>query len=362
MAKITLRNLRKSYGDNVVVKQVNLEIADAEFLVLLGPSGCGKSTVLRMIAGLESITDGQILIGDRVVNDLDPGERDIAMVFQNYALYPHMNARENIGFCLENLGVPAAERDRRVREVAAILNLEPLLSRLPGELSGGQSQRVAIGRAIIREPNVLLMDEPLSNLDAKLRGQMRSEISRLHDRFKITTFYVTHDQVEAMTMADRIVIIEGGVIQQVGAPMEVYRRPNNKFVAGFIGSPSMNFATVQLHERGGQQELRGEGVRLTADDELWQRLERFAGDGLIIGVRPQDLVPAGDGAEALFSGEVEVVEPYGAETYIDLSLGQTTVTARLDPTCAPARGEAFALSAPAERIYFFDPHNETTIY
>ena len=361
MAKITLRNLRKSYGDNVVVKQVNLEIADAEFLVLLGPSGCGKSTVLRMIAGLESITDGQILIGDRVVNDLDPGERDIAMVFQNYALYPHMNARENIGFCLENLGVPAAERQKRVDEVAAILNLEELLERLPGELSGGQSQRVAIGRAIIRKPNVLLMDEPLSNLDAKLRGQMRAEISRLQDRFKITTFYVTHDQVEAMTMADRIVIIEGGVIQQMGSPMEVYNRPVNKFVAGFIGSPSMNFARVKPLDIGATRHLEGEGINLRLSEEVKHRLEGFKDRELIIGVRPQDLYAA-TANEASFTGEVEVVEPYGAETYIDLQLGNGAFTARLAPEDSPVKGQTFRLKTAADKIYFFDPDTQAAIY
>ncbi len=361
MAKITLRDLRKSYGDNVVVKQVNLEVADREFLVLLGPSGCGKSTVLRMIAGLESITDGEILIGETVVNDLDPGERDIAMVFQNYALYPHMTARENIGFCLENLGVGASERDERVDEVARILNLEALLERLPGEMSGGQSQRVAIGRAIIREPNVLLMDEPLSNLDAKLRGQMRTEITKLHDRFKITTFYVTHDQVEAMTMADRIVIIEGGVIQQMGSPMDVYRRPNNRFVAGFIGSPSMNFAEVEFAKEGGARHLRCEGVDVPLSGELERRLERFVDRKLFMGVRPQDLHAAPQ-AEAFFSGEVEVVEPYGAETYIDLQLGGGAFTARLDPGDSPVKGQAFHLTTDVERLYFFDPDTEATIY
>ena len=361
MAKITLRDLRKSYGDNVVVKQVNLEVADREFLVLLGPSGCGKSTVLRMIAGLESITDGEILIGDKVVNDLDPGERDIAMVFQNYALYPHMNARENIGFCLENMGVGAAERDKRVDEVAGILNLEELLERLPGEMSGGQSQRVAIGRAIIREPNVLLMDEPLSNLDAKLRGQMRTEISKLHDRFQITTFYVTHDQVEAMTMADRIVIIEAGVIQQMGSPMDVYRRPNNKFVAGFIGSPSMNFSEVAFEDQGDTRHLRGEGIDVPLSDELKHRLEGFVDRKLVMGVRPQDLCVA-PADSAFFSGEVEVVEPYGAETYIDLDLGEVAFTARLQPGDSPVKGQAFHLSTDVDRLYFFDPDTEATIY
>ena len=361
MAKITLRDLRKSYGDNVVVKQVNLEVADREFLVLLGPSGCGKSTVLRMIAGLESITDGEILIGDTVVNDLDPGERDIAMVFQNYALYPHMNARENIGFCLENLGVAAAERKKRVDEVAGILNLEELLERLPGELSGGQSQRVAIGRAIIREPNVMLMDEPLSNLDAKLRGQMRTEISKLHDRFKITTFYVTHDQVEAMTMADRIVIIEGGVIQQMGSPMEVYNRPINKFVAGFIGSPGMNFARVEPVDVGATRHLKGDGINVRLTEEIKHRLKGFSDRELIIGVRPQDLQAAA-AEDAFFTGEVEVVEPYGAETYIDLQLGQGAFTARLAPDDSPVKGQTFRLKADVDKIYFFDPDTEVTIY
>jgi len=361
MAKITLRDLRKSYGDNVVVKQVNLEVEDREFLVLLGPSGCGKSTVLRMIAGLESITDGEILIGDTVVNDLDPGERDIAMVFQNYALYPHMNARENIGFCLENMGVSAAERDKRVNEVAGILNLEELLGRLPGEMSGGQSQRVAIGRAIVREPNVLLMDEPLSNLDAKLRGQMRTEISKLHDRFKITTFYVTHDQVEAMTMADRIVIIEDGVIQQKGSPMDVYRRPVNKFVAGFIGSPSMNFARVEIVDVGATRHLKGDGINVRLSDELKHRLQGFSDKEIFMGVRPQDMQAAAADT-ASFTGEVEVVEPYGAETYIDLHLGAGSFTARLNPGDSPVKGQSFGLNADVDKLYFFDPDTEAAIY
>jgi len=361
MASVTLKNLRKAYGRVVVVKQVDLTIADKEFLVLLGPSGCGKSTVLRMIAGLETITDGDIFIGDRRVNDVEAGDRDIAMVFQNYALYPHMTARKNMAFCLENLRMARADVTARVDEAARILSLEPLLDRLPSQMSGGQRQRVAIGRAIVRKPKVFLMDEPLSNLDAKLRGKMRAEISRLHERIGVTTVYVTHDQVEAMTMAHRIVIIHEGRIQQVGRPMEVYDHPANKFVAGFIGSPTMNFMEVEVtQDPGGGRRLKAEGLDLPLPEALGHRLERFLGATVTLGMRPQHFIPA-PADHAPIRGTVVMVEPYGPETYIEISLGEVTLSSRLEPGDTPTRGRAFGLDFAPDKLHFFDPQNGAAV-
>ena len=361
MASVTLSNLRKAYGDNLVVKQFDLSIADGEFLVLLGGSGCGKSTVLRMIAGLESVTDGEIRIGDRVVNALEPGERDIAFVFQNYALYPHMNVRRNMEFCLENQRLPRSEITARVEDAARIVHLEPLLERLPAQLSGGQRQRVAIGRAIVRRSKVLLMDEPLSNLDAKLRGEMRAEIARIQEELGITTVYVTHDQVEAMTMADRIVVIHDGLIQQLGAPMDVFRRPVNRFVAGFIGSPSMNFVDVELVEGEGGWRAQAEGVDVALPGRWSRRLEGYRGKPLVLGFRPQAVAAAAVG-DAMFAGPVRVVEPYGTETYIVVHLGEATATGRLEPDDQPVKGEPFGLSVAPEDLFFFDPETDAAIY
>ena len=360
MASVTLRNVRKAYGDNLVVKQFDLEIADGEFLVLLGGSGCGKSTVLRMIAGLEAITDGQILIGDRVVNDLEPGERNLAFVFQNYALYPHMTVAQNMAFCLENQRLSRSEIDGRVAEAAGIVHMEELLQRLPAQLSGGQRQRVAIGRAIVRRSQVLLMDEPLSNLDAKLRGEMRAEIARIQGDLGITAIYVTHDQVEAMTMADRIVIIHEGLIQQIGRPMDVFRRPVNRFVAGFIGSPSMNFVDVDVDEGDGGLVLRAPGLEQPLDDRLSRRLDGYRGQQVVFGFRPQSVTaaPVGQGA---VTGTVELVEPYGTETYIKMDLGSLSISGRLDPTDQPVKGEPFALSIDPEDLYLFDPETDAAI-
>jgi multiple sugar transport system ATP-binding protein len=360
VAGVTLENVRKAYGDNLVVKQFDLEIADGEFVVLLGGSGCGKSTVLRMIAGLETITDGTIRIGDRVVNDLDPGERDLAFVFQNYALYPHMNVRQNMAFCLENLRLPRAEIVQRVDDAARIVHMDELLDRLPGQLSGGQRQRVAIGRAIVRRSKVLLMDEPLSNLDAKLRGEMRAEIARIQDDLGITTVYVTHDQVEAMTMADRIVILHDGLIQQIGRPMDVFRAPINRFVAGFIGSPSMNFLPVDVQAAGDGLQLQGESVTVPLAERQAHRLEGYAGRRLVLGFRPQAVLAA-DADTATVSGTVRLIEPFGTETYIQLDLGGATVSARLDPADEPVRGEPFHLAIEPEDLYFFDPDTDAAI-
>jgi multiple sugar transport system ATP-binding protein len=361
MAAVSLRSLRKSYGSTVVVKEISLEIEDSEFLVLLGPSGCGKSTVLRMIAGLEPITDGEICIAGKVVNRLDPRERDIAMVFQNYALYPHMKVRDNIGFCLENMGVSKSVTKQRVEDAARTVRMEDYLDRLPGQLSGGQRQRVAIGRAIVRKPKVFLMDEPLSNLDAKLRSEMRAELSRLHDLLRITTIYVTHDQVEAMTLADRIVVMNGGVVQQVGAPMEVYRRPHNRFVAGFIGTPTMNFLELDVVDDGDGRRLRAEGVDVKLPEPMAARLDAFVGLPITLGFRPQHVRAAAPG-EALFEGPVEVVEPYGPETYATLRVGAASVSARLEPTDTPVKGKPFHLSADIGDLYFFDPETSSAIY
>ncbi len=360
MAGVTLENVRKAYGDNLVVKQFDLAIEDGEFVVLLGGSGCGKSTVLRMIAGLETITGGVIRIGERVVNDLDPGERDLAFVFQNYALYPHMDVRQNMAFCLENQRLPRAEITRRVEDAARIVHMDTLLDRLPGQLSGGQRQRVAIGRAIVRRSEVLLMDEPLSNLDAKLRGEMRAEIARIQDDLGITTVYVTHDQVEAMTMADRIVILHDGLIQQIGAPMQVFRNPINRFVAGFIGSPSMNFLDVAVERDGDALLLQGEGVRVPLNQRHARRLDGYAGRSIVLGLRPQ-AVFASDQEQAAVSGTVLLIEPFGTETYIQLDTGPTTVTARLDPGDEPVRGERFHLAIEPDDLHFFDPENDAAI-
>ncbi len=357
MARIELKKIKKAYGDVVVLKEMSLTIADQEFLVLLGPSGCGKSTALRMIAGLETVDEGEIWIGDRRVDRLEPGERDIAMVFQNYALYPHMTVRENIAFCLENLRLPKREINERVEATARMLELGPLLNRLPAELSGGQRQRVAIGRAVVREPKAFLMDEPLSNLDAKLRDTMRAELAKLHDELQISTVYVTHDQVEAMTLADRIVILNAGIIQQVAPPLETYRRPANRFVAGFIGSPSMNFFRLRFADGA----LTGEGVAITPAADLRGLLESRGKTEYWVGVRPQKLEPCPT-AEAEFTGRASVVEPYGAETYVTVQVGEGTLLARVVPEEAPAKGENCGFKSAAGALYFFDPDGEEAIY
>ena len=321
MAGITLRAVRKSFGDVAVVHRVDLEIADREFVVFVGPSGCGKSTLLRMIAGLEDITSGEISIDGRVVNELDPKDRDVAMVFQDYALYPHMTVYENMAFSMRYRGVAKGEIRRRVEHAARILDIEALVARMPRQLSGGQRQRVAMGRAIVRDPKVFLFDEPLSNLDAKLRVQMRTEIKRLRERVATTTIYVTHDQVEAMTLADRIVILNHGRIEQIGTPEEVYDTPATVFVAGFIGAPPMN---------------------------LLPREE------VLMGVRPEHLVWH-SGSEAPFlSGRATVVEPLGSDTLVSLDVAGTQVIARLPPKLVRRAGEEVALAADPANIHYFD--------
>src|SRR6187397_716177 len=319
MASVGIRDVKKAFGPTQVIHGVNISIADGEFVVLVGPSGCGKSTLLRMIAGLENITGGEIRIGERVVNNVPPKERDIAMVFQNYALYPHMTVAANMGFSLKLRGAPKTEIDSRVNRAANILGLKPLLERYPRQLSGGQRQRVAMGRAIVRDPQVFLFDEPLSNLDAKLRVAMRTEIKELHQRLKTTTVYVTHDQIEAMTMADKIVVMHDGIVEQMGTPLELYDKPENQFVAGFIGSPAMNFLKGKVKSNGSASFEGPNGIQLP----LASAPANSEGQPAVYGVRPEHFTIADDGAEA----EIIVVEPTGSETQVFAKLGGEQVVA-----------------------------------
>ncbi|PWC32645.1 sn-glycerol-3-phosphate import ATP-binding protein UgpC [Azospirillum sp. TSO35-2] len=346
MATVDIRNVRKSYGPVEAIKGIDIAIRDGEFLVLLGPSGCGKSTLLRMVAGLETITGGEVAIGGRVVNQLDPKDRDIAMVFQNYALYPHMTVFDNMAYGLKIRGLPKAEIRARVDKAAAILELGRFLDRRPSQLSGGQRQRVAMGRAIVREPAAFLFDEPLSNLDAKLRTQMRVEIKRLQDRLRITSLYVTHDQVEAMTLADRILVMNHGVAEQIGTPLEVYQRPASLFVAGFIGSPPMNVLDGRIDDRGEAVDLAG-GIRLA----LPQPRLSDAGRAVKLGVRPEHLATADSG----FAIEVELVEALGADTVVYGRLaGGESLLVRVAglPTCR--NGDRLTVAPPPDALHLFD--------
>jgi multiple sugar transport system ATP-binding protein len=339
MAPVTLNHVKKSYGDAAVIHGVDISIADGEFVVLVGPSGCGKSTLLRMIAGLETITDGQVSIGSRVVNDLDPKDRDIAMVFQNYALYPHMTVETNMGFSLEHRGASKAEISERVNWAAEILGLVPLLKRYPRQLSGGQRQRVAMGRAIVRNPQVFLFDEPLSNLDAKLRVVMRGEIKSLHQRLGVTTVYVTHDQVEAMTMADKIVVMNAGRVEQIGAPLELYDRPANQFVAGFIGSPAMNFISGRIMPEG----FVAAGITLPLP-------ARAAGSNAVYGIRPEHFQLSPDGLPAT----VKLVEPMGSETQVTMQLGDNHVLGVFRERVQAAPGSALRVLPDIANVHLFD--------
>jgi sn-glycerol 3-phosphate transport system ATP-binding protein len=345
MAKVHFRQVTKRYGDLEVIHGIDLDVADGEFIVIVGPSGCGKSTLLRMVAGLETITGGEISIGDRVVNALEPKDRDIAMVFQNYALYPHMSVYGNMAYGLKIRGMSKADIDTRVKRAAEILELGPLLERKPRQLSGGQRQRVAMGRAIVREPAVFLFDEPLSNLDAKLRVQMRFEIQKLHRRLGTTSLYVTHDQVEAMTLAQRMVVMNAGRAEQIGTPMEVYQNPATVFVAGFIGSPAMNFIDGRSMDDGRIQ-LDGSGVLIVPKAPA-------AGKKITVGIRPEHLTPSKP-SEANLVGSVEVIEALGADTLLHVAVAGRTIIARL-PAGTPAEvGEPIALAADRDRIYIFD--------
>ncbi len=353
MAPVSIRELRKSYGTVEAVAGIDLEIADREFVVLVGASGCGKSTTLRMIAGLEEATGGEIWIGGKQVDELEPKDRDIAMVFQDYALYPHLTVAENIGFGLRYRGYRRADIARRTQEAAAILGIGELLERYPRQLSGGQRQRVAMGRAIVRDPKVFLFDEPLSNLDAKLRVQMRTEIKRLHQRVSTTVVYVTHDQVEAMTLADRIVLMRKGVIEQVGTPDDLYNRPATVYVAGFIGAPTMNLLDAELLRDG-----RSAAVRL-ADGTSWPLPSRAGPGGKIkLGLRPESLAPEGG---LPLRGVVEVVEPLGSDTLVFMAGPGGEVVARLPPQFAAAPGETLTLSADPARLHLFDAASGRTL-
>jgi sn-glycerol 3-phosphate transport system ATP-binding protein len=345
MAKVEIRNVRKSYGAAAVIHGVDVSIADGEFIVIVGPSGCGKSTLLRMVAGLEEITTGEIVIGDRVVNELEPKDRDIAMVFQNYALYPHMSVFDNMAYGLRIRGLVKDDIATRVNRAAEILELGPLLPRKPRQLSGGQRQRVAMGRAIVREPAVFLFDEPLSNLDAKLRVQMRFEIQKLHRRLSTTSLYVTHDQVEAMTLAQRMVVMNAGRAEQIGAPMEVYENPQTLFVAGFIGSPAMNILPGRAAHGGTVTLDRGGVVR--ADIAL------DAGRTVSVGIRPEHLAPCA-AADAFLSGSVEMIEQLGADTLVHVAHGREPVIARLPQGTHPDVGTTVPLAADPARVYIFD--------
>ncbi|MDX2101589.1 MAG: sn-glycerol-3-phosphate ABC transporter ATP-binding protein UgpC [Alphaproteobacteria bacterium] len=350
MAGIELSAVHKSYGTTPVIHGVSLTIADGEFVVLVGPSGCGKSTLLRMIAGLEDISGGTIAIGGRVVNDLPPKARDIAMVFQSYALYPHMTVFENMAFSLTLKGASKAEKEARVRRAADILNLTPYLDRTPKQLSGGQRQRVAMGRAIVRDPQVFLFDEPLSNLDAKLRVQMRTEIKALHQRLKVTTVYVTHDQIEAMTMADRIVVMHDGVVEQIGTPLELYDRPANVFVAGFIGSPAMNFLDGRVRRDG-----RDAAIELPGGCVVPTDTGAAAGATVRVGIRPEHLSLASD--QTALPARIRVVEPTGSETFVMADLDGTPLTAVFQDRHPLVPGALLPLLPRAGHLHVFDPQS-----
>lgn len=370
MASVTLKGIRKIYPGNpanVAVHGVDLEVADGEFVVLVGPSGCGKSTTLRMIAGLESISAGELSISGRPVNDVPPKDRDIAMVFQSYALYPHMTVRENLGFALKLRGTSRSDMDARVSAAAEILGITDFLNRTPKQLSGGQRQRVALGRAIVREPKVFLFDEPLSNLDAQLRVQMRREIARLHKNLGATMIYVTHDQVEAMTLGDRIVVMDKGHVQQIDSPMNLYDHPRNRFVAGFIGSPGMNFVDGALVESNGMQFVAEQNAfTIPLPPSLVNRMRTFEGSPVTLGIRPEDVSVAPEAGPALFLGEstivhppitaparLDLVEELGNEAFVYATIGTNTLTARIAPRPLPKVGSPITLAFDLAKSHFF---------
>jgi multiple sugar transport system ATP-binding protein len=363
MASVTLQGVTKRFGEVVAVSNLNIEVQDREFLVLVGPSGCGKSTTLRLIAGLEELTEGNIYIGDRLVNDVAPKDRDIAMVFQSYALYPHMSVYDNLAFGLRLRKTPKPEIERRVQEAAELLAIGELLDRKPKQLSGGQRQRVALGRAIVREPKCFLMDEPLSNLDAKLRVQTRAELIRLHERLQTTVIYVTHDQTEAMTMGSRIAVLRDGVLQQIGPPQEVYDNPVNMFVAGFIGSPAMNFYDCKVTGTADAMvvELFGGTTKLNVPPDKRAALASHIGEELIFGLRPEDLfdpsfAPSRATLDEVVEARVDVSEPLGSEVYLYLLSGDdTSYIARVDPRTTAKLGEAFNLVWDMNHMHLFDP-------
>ena len=365
MAQVALRNIVKTFDRTPAVQGIDLDISDREFIVLVGPSGCGKSTTLRMIAGLEEATSGEIYIGDQLVNDVPPKDRDIAMVFQNYALYPHMTVFENMSFGLRLKKFPKPEIRERVQAAARILDITDLLDRRPKQLSGGQRQRVAMGRAIVRNPKVFLFDEPLSNLDAKLRVQMRTEIKKIHQTVTTTTVYVTHDQIEAMTLADRVVIMNGGRIDQIGTPHEVYHKPRTQFVAGFIGSPTMNFLPCRLVENGAGLTVRlSDWLALPVPASREARYRPRVGHELIFGLRPEHIregrgdIPPG---MAAFEARLDVVEPMGMETMVYFLVDGVEVCGRVDPAAAGTVGEPMRLVADVNQMHLIDPRTELVI-
>ncbi|MFO1081567.1 MAG: sn-glycerol-3-phosphate ABC transporter ATP-binding protein UgpC [Reyranellaceae bacterium] len=363
MAEVVVRKLNKKFDAVHVVKDVDLHIRDKEFMVFVGPSGCGKTTTLRMIAGLESITSGEILIDDTVVNEVPPMDRDIAMVFQSYALYPHMSVAGNMAFGLKMRKFEKTEIETRIKRAAEILGIGDLLHRKPRQLSGGQRQRVALGRAIVRDPKVFLFDEPLSNLDAKLRVQMRVELKKLHERLGTTAIYVTHDQVEAMTLGDRVVVMKDGLVQQVGEPLELYNNPANRFVAGFIGSPAMNFAEVTLSRDGDRLWAVAPGLRLGVPPAIAGRLNGHGGGAATVGVRPENIHVAGpaDPPECCFEAEVEVVEQLGSEILLDTRAGNATFVASVDPTMPVKVHQRLKLAVNPERLHLFDASSERAL-
>lgn len=367
MAGLTLKNIYKIYDGNVTaVSDFNLDIEDKEFIIMVGPSGCGKSTTLRMIAGLEEISKGELYIGDRLVNDVEPKDRDIAMVFQNYALYPHMTVYKNMAFGLKLRKVPKDIIDQKVREAAKILDIEHLLDRKPAALSGGQRQRVALGRAIVREPKVFLMDEPLSNLDAKLRVQMRAEITKLHKKLETTIVYVTHDQTEALTMGTRIVVMKDGVIQQVDTPTALYSQPCNLFVAGFIGSPQMNFIDAEIKVKDGNTYLEFDGGSVKLPEGKVKKLKEtgFSGSKVILGIRPEDIHDDEmflSSVDDEIDAHVDFLEPLGAETYLYLIVGSKNIIARVNPRTTAKIGMGVKIGFDPTKIHLFDPETEKTI-
>ncbi|MFC1716803.1 ABC transporter ATP-binding protein [Candidatus Poribacteria bacterium] len=364
MADVRVENLTKRYDEVVAVSNLSLEVKDQEFMVFLGPSGCGKTTTLRSIAGLEHPDEGSIYIDDVLVNDLPPASRDVAFVFQFYALYPHMTVYDNMAFPLKAVKTPKPEIDQRVKEVAAVLQIESMLSRTPGKLSGGEMQRVALGRAMVRRPKVFLMDEPLTNLDAKLRSEMRAELKRLQKDLGATTIYVTHDQLEAMSMGDKIAVINGGIVQQIGDPSDIYDHPASLFVAGFVGSPTMNLLDCVYSQEDGQSFLIAgkNDFKLDISDALGKKIQENAtGEGLILGIRAEDIFVRKDATNETIQTEVYVVEPLGSENIIDLKIGDNLLRARTLPTVQPGIGQPIYMWFDKDRMHVFDKSTEKAI-
>ncbi len=366
MASVRYDHVTKQFSETVkAVNDLSLDIKDKEFLVLVGPSGCGKTTALRLLAGLEEITSGTISIGDRVVNDVAPKDRDIAMVFQSYALYPHMSVFDNMAFGLKLRKMPKSDIEKRVKEAAGILGIDHLLDRKPKQLSGGQRQRVAVGRAIVREPKVFLFDEPLSNLDAKLRVETRAGISKLHQRLGTTFIYVTHDQTEAMTMATRIAVMKDGILQQIGTPSELYDHPSNVFVAGFIGSPSMNFFNGKLAGSNGNMVFDMGAFKLPVPADIRETLRARNDDQYVVGIRPEDIYDAAyqapDIESSAVEAQVDVVEPMGSEIFLNLLSGENTFVARVDPRSGARAGNQVGLAFNVNKVHVFDKKSEITL-